>query len=277
MEETYRDPRICLYWTRQQSTSISRLNFNITREICAYLPPVTQLVWVTKNSFMAFDIARMTTLPAVRLDSLVNINRESRWTMVGCDSVAVCGCGKMWEKCYFLQSTGKVQMLPRTQFDHQACGIIMWREAIHVFGSYSYKGRDKGERLYLKSREENWTPLEDMKDRRSFFTPVKWQSEVYLCGGWNNTTVEIYDGLHLRPAPISLPEGSPSICCVMGQRIFILTHNFLVTVTSPAQVSIKRHGLCGIYPYISPVLHNNVVFSFNDAGVILQYSAEDDS
>lgn len=277
MEETCQDPRICLCWTRQLSKLYSRLNFNITREVCLYLPPVLQLVWLTKSTLTYFDYTRMNTLPAVRLESPVNINRDSRWAVAGCDSIAICGCGEKWNESYLLQRTGQVQALPGTRYDHQAGGIITWRGAVHVFGSYSHKGGEKCERLCLKSKAEDWTPLEDMKNRRSSFTPVKWRGEVYLCGGWNNTTVEIYDGLHMHLAPISLPEGSPSICYVQGPWLIVLTHNFLSTLTSPTQASVKKHVLCGVYPDISPVLYNHIVFSFSDAGVLLQYSAEDGS
>lgn len=275
--ETYRDPRICLIWARQQGSLLTTLSLNITREICLYLQPFLHLVWVTKHSLTYFDFECMAAKPAINLKTRISINSDSRWTIAGSDLVAICGCGTEWRNTYLLHESGEVQSLPLTSYEHQACGVIAWRRALFVFGSFCSPGKMKCESLSLTQPSAVWKPIADMQRDRSFFTPTQWQIDVYLCGGWNNTTVEICDGHNMRMASIVLPEGCSSISCVYDGQLLVFTHNFLVVVSVGNHTSVKRHNLGGIHPCVSPTIHNRRAFCYNDAGAIVQYSTEDGS
>ena len=41
---------------------------------------------------------------------------------------------------------------------------------------------------------DTWHSLPDMRQPRTLFTPAVWKGAIYLCGGWENDTIEVWDG-----------------------------------------------------------------------------------
>ena len=83
-----------------------------------------------------------------------------------------------------------MEFLPDMLNGRYAHGIVVWKRAVHVFGSWL---RNEGQ-LCESFDITAWTALPKMFHMRAYFTPVVWQEAVYLCGGHINT-IEVYDGV----------------------------------------------------------------------------------
>ena len=88
MEET--DSKVSLLWIRQVSCLYSPLSTNISREICAYLPPINYLVAVENTHISYFNFRSYTFDPGRPFTNQVIMTDTSRWTVIDKDRVALC-------------------------------------------------------------------------------------------------------------------------------------------------------------------------------------------
>ena len=127
--------------------------------------------------------------------------------------------------------------------------------------------------------------LPQMHKKRCGFTAATWADAVYLCGGWDNCTVEVFDGAVLRVLALSLPECSGAMACVKGEELLVFTDHYLVTLSkssnaSEAALLAKQRQGAGTNPWTPPMLWQGVVFSVGLAspngtkGKVFRYSAE---
>ena len=271
-----RNPRVCLMWVRSHAVVLAGLSRNVCREICVYLLSDLRLALVTSKSLAFFDFKHLCVKPPCEFKCRVPVNEESRWAAVSSSSVVVCGFpsdANQAVRCHMLHMDGRVEKLPDTQYDHQACGLIVWQKAIHVFGSYEEKGSRKCEGLPLAALTQPWVALETMQKKRCYFTPVSWRAAIYLCGGWNNTTIEVFDGVQMRTANFHLPEGSCTLTVVRNNSLLVLSTNFLTVIGDEAKS--LQHDLCGVCTSTLPVLYNEVIYSADFAAGLFRYSPED--
>jgi len=156
-----------------------------------------------------------------------------------------------------------------------AHGIVVWKRAVHVFGSCL---GDEG-RLCESLDITAWTALPKMHHMRAYFTPVVWQEAVYLCGGHINT-IEVYDGVSMELLPLRLPERSATMACAKGETLLMITerHSTLLSgkknTFSDASLTVKKLAQLFYSNSSSPVWWGSHFYLCSDSK-ILKYSVED--
>jgi len=141
MAQSRRDPRASLLWGKQYSVLFSPLSFNLLSEICKYLQPLPYPFWVTLDTLAYFSTATKQTYP-IALESTIQVNANSRWTLAQVDTVVVCGGGngrllgreRGLEECVshlsLRRSAGPAEYAVRTEFagrySLEVCGLCVW-------------------------------------------------------------------------------------------------------------------------------------------------------
>lgn len=239
-------------------------------------PEGTEIYWVTENSIQCFDIRTLHLRPAQSLNSPIPSDGDSRWAVMSKDQVVVCGGTNtaIWKSAFLLNATGRVQILPNMNFGHCSPGFIVKNGIAFVFGSFYGPGGQQCEASKMSS-SQSWSVLPQMHKQRSGFTPAAWQQALYLCGGLDNSTVEVFNGVTMLLLPLNLPQSSVSMACVSGNTLLVLTADHLVVLSKTGEnfnyVVKARQGSC--YTSTLPMLWNDTIYSFF-AGEVYRYSAQ---
>ena len=161
-----------------------------------------------------------------------------------------------------LYRDGRVQRLCDLTSGHRCHGLVQWRGAVHVFGSFGCQDEDtKGECL----SQRTWRPLPEMHQARFCFSPVVWSGAVYLCGGAANSTVEVYDGQCMRLLDIKLPRWAKNaVCLVRGENMLIFLLRYTVTFSMSqdrrVNVTVKERKIVPISPNPTPVIYKGLLY-----------------
>ena len=127
--------RLHLIWTKLSPTLLSRLSFNILREVCAYLLPTALLVALQPASIRFFTIAVLGWSAAVATKVQVN-GKTSCWVLADRQRVFCCGGSgegkrtEFWTCCCWIESNGTVLALPTMLQGRCNHGLIQWQRRI---------------------------------------------------------------------------------------------------------------------------------------------------
>lgn len=274
LEMAGKEDRVRLIWMRQLVPILHRLSLNVIREICLYLQIWPLLTWVSPQSISFFDFQNMCLGAAIPLERCITTLNAS-WVTVDEDKVVICEGGSNGEihsdnvlhTALQLHRSGRVKVLSDMKHPHNNPGMVMWAGFVHVFGSFVGPGETKCERLLLT--QSAWEQLPDLHSRRSLFTPVVWRNEIYLCGGYQNSTVEVFDGATMRLLDINLLEAGSALACIKEDELLVITPRFLITIAK------KESGLVlgtakrdNVHPsiYTTPVLWGDLVINLDTSG-----------
>lgn len=267
------DPRACLIWAKKYSVLFSSLSFNIAREACSYLSPYLTLAYVQEDSLSFVNFATFSLYPAVQLHTTVQVNHNSSWAVVNRNVLVLCGGGgkrilhidngEAWHSAYLLHSQGRVKALPDLLFGRSGSGVVVWRGAVHVFGSRTAVDGKRCERLGL-AEDCDWESLPLLSSNRYCFNPVVWQGAIYLCGGWCDF-IEVWDGQAF--AKLLEPQISyihNSVSCTDGSKlhIFATTQQVVLSKRPDANVISRKTYENKIYNLLystSPVISGDVL------------------
>jgi hypothetical protein len=152
-------------------------------------------------------------------------------------------------------------------------GVIVWHSTVYVFGSSYGQASYRCERLKLAGEMEQWGFIEDMAKARAYFTPVIWQKGIYLCGGYQNDTIETCNGTTIRLISAKLVEPGMTICCLKHDELLILSCNYITKISGGWETTANRHQSCYFVPMTAPILSSGVIYH-SDNGKIQMFSAE---
>ena len=273
---------VLLVWAKLQPSCFSPLSFNIIREVCSYLHHVC-LVCVTANSVKFIDIERLEhlkTIPIRALTTQVQVNSSSRWTVMDEARVVVCGGGETegeaWKSAYILNRRGGVKELPEMLFGHSCAGLIMWRAAVHIFGSVLRNGERRAECLRLSASK--WEMLPSMQEQRTCFTPVEWRNLLYLCGGVYTESIEIFDGTDMKVIGVKLPVGGVTAAYVFDGKLMVLTEYQINVISkendSEELIQTEIREFSPVSAYTNPVVWEGKVYCA-DQTALYSYWPED--
>ena len=97
----------------------------------------------------------------------------------------------------------------------------------------------------LELQARAWTPLPGtMQQGRYSFSPCVSQRNIYLCGGYNATTIELFSLVtrSFQPGPsLRLPEGTPCVVWMDGEVLTIVSRNYRARVGSGAVTHKEFH------------------------------------
>ena len=157
-----------------------------------------------------------------------------------------------------------------------AGGVVMWQGDAYVFGSCRGSGVSTGESIALPQGQ--WRSLPNMHKPRFSFTPTIWRNSIYLCGGWECDSAEVFDGISMRLLTLKLPETGRTLSCLHGSSLLLFTYNYLTVLSLHAdsdevQVTSKQHSKYYPDSNTSPVLRGDLFFFH--FGKVCRCSAED--
>ena len=245
---SYKDFRTCLLWAKYHFPVFSKLSTNITREICSYFPPLPTLVWVTSNTLSYFVFPALTK--STQLAKTLQVTSDSSWVVLDPDRLFVCGgclskCyvvfSAPWSTAYLIERTGSVEELPAMLMGRNASGLVLWQATVYVFGSCKGHG-NKSESTSLLEKQWQWLP--NMHKIRYAFTPAIFGEAIYLCGGWEAVTVEVYRAGIITVLPLELPETGRTLAYVHQNKLVLLTYTFITEIDASGAVSSKQHTVC---------------------------------
>ena len=281
------DSRANLVWAKQYSHLFSFLSFNIVREVCTYLPPFLTLALVQEDSVSFFNFTTLTFHPAVQLNTTVQVNHNSTWAVVNRNILVLCGGGgkstihiengQAWHSAYLLHSEGQVRALPDCLYGRSGSGVVVWKGAVHVFGSRSYIAGKRCERLSL-SRGSNWQALPLLANSHYCFNPVVWKATIYICGGWC-TSIEVWDGRTFSVLEPQLPSRVQScISCTDRSQLYILGSSFSIALSKrsdTAAVCLEEfpHAGCVVHCCTSPMISGDTMYRLVD-GEVMEHSVK---
>ena len=277
--------RVCLLWFKVVCPLFSPLSSNLLREIASFLQCLPYPFWVTSESLQYFFVGSKQTV-SVSLDMQVSVNANSRWAVAQADSVVVCGGGtgdfytgkESWSTAYLIYTSGKVQSLPNMRIGRKSQGVVTYQGSVYAFGSIQGPGVSRCERLPLFPLHRQtgaWESIADMKKPRAYFTPVIWKKEIYLCGGYQNDTIEVCSGQLITLFSLQLPEAGKALSCVESRdSLVVMSSNYLTVISAEGKVKRNMHQCCFFVPVTSPVECEGVVYH-SDNGKVQTYSSED--
>jgi hypothetical protein len=222
----------------------SFLSHNILQEISSYLqPPFPILPVIYSDSIAYFDFITEQIGPKTPLYHSIRKDSGTKWAVLDPDRIFVCGGGyyKVWNSAYFLHRSGEVQVLPHMIAGRSHCGIALWEDAVHVFGS-SEHSQNMCERFPLHSSAWEWLPR--MHRNRCLFTPAVWQAAIYLC----QYVIEVYDGREMMELDIKLPQdNSSNFCCVLDDSLLAASRYHMTVYTKlPGEMGLLRSQIRSI-------------------------------
>lgn len=273
--------KVGLVWIRVMSRLYTPLSANIIREVCTYLHPNHYLVWVADTSLVYFDVSTRRFRPGVAFKDHLNIDTNSRWAAIDENRVVICGGGVNQDQAkstaYLLHINGASQQLPTMWHGHRSFGIIHWSDRVYAFGSFVSEGATKSECIHIES-DCTWQRLPDLHKQRSRFTPVAWRKCIYLCGGQDNNTLEIYDKHTIRLANFALSVSGATVGCVWNDQLVLFIGGNLDIIACDlmekyTETTLKKHSNFGFSrSNPMPVLSNNTVFQLISTNKFASYS-----
>ena len=225
--------------------------------------PLMPFVWTRGFWFVDFSTHLAGPDIPLRIDQILILGGESRWVAVDHDRVVAC-CGScnlqtvLEQRAYELHRSGEVLRLPDPITPHRNFGIIIWRNALHVFGGVVNKQCEM-----MSLAWTHWRRIPDMAKERTNFTPAIWKDAVYLCGGWD-ISIEVWDGHTMRMLTLQLPERQTNISFVWRNMLVVLSCNTFVYISSETSSSHVKKATASPLCNTLPVCYNGYFYAIWD-------------
>jgi len=259
---------VFLMWARSTTALFSPLSRNLAREINSYVTSL-DFVWVYEDKLENLNPRTLQWDSPVRLTSTVPLVSAS-WALVDENKVMVCGGSdgqSVLKHAYEICCNGNVRRIKDMTLGRAQCGIVAWKQALYVFGSffYGFEGGKTCETLSLSmTTTSEWVQIGDMSKPRAQFTPVVWRNGIFLCGGTpSNNTVAVFDGNFVLL--LELKDGGSAVSFAQSENLVILTGSFI------SVLSVGKSGYtveCRRRP-CSPVLNRSGVLLVGEVVVTL--------
>lgn len=126
-------------------------------------------------------------------------------------------------------------------------GLIVWKGLAYVFGGMDLKS---GEKISVRVENGRWDPLPDMGFQRQFFNPAGHGGQIYLCGGGETNTIEVYDTLSERFTllrDVELPQKSDTFATILKGTLIVFQKRriFTWTIGSSKRPEIVKKSATG--------------------------------
>lgn len=193
--------------------------------------------------------------------------------------------GTILKSSFEIDFQGRVTCKPDMSIERSLHGLVYYAGIRYVFGGETTHqtnichASNQAERLELG--ENTWKQLPEMQHARKSFQPAVWRLSIYLCGGEQQLSIEVFEleTWQMRELTLALPESSnATLAWTQGDELAILGKNwFLRLGWMDGQMCRKersQHGN-GTDPYSrgAPVLRGSQVFVSSGLKCVV-YAAE---
>lgn len=224
VEGNFKDPRICLIWSKRLSVLFSALSFNLVREISSYLTPNYLLADLRKNSLRFLNVRTQTRTPQVSLHFTIALSLEfSRWIVLNSGKVVCCGgkSRKDWlATTYLIGTNGTVEKKPSLLKARGAQGLMQWREFVLLFGGDHNGPLVECESLLLPNGR-CWQVLPSMAHGKHSFNPCLLHDIIYLYG-YGSETLEGFSPRQNSYLPLDIHFEKLANCCLYVNRDYLV-------------------------------------------------------
>ena len=264
--------------TFQRSDSLAKRSY-YTDPVFLRLTPGSEharnslLPWVSKDNISYLDFTSGLLGPSIRLTEPLRAQPNNRWLVLDHDNVFVCGEGTgaahSYHSTFLVHRSGQVRHLPMLRFAHRSAGVVLWRAAVLVFGSFNRECGKRAERMSLSM--SHWQDIGEMQEWRYCFTPVVWRGNVFLCGGPKSPSIEIFNSVTFRLLPLVLPEASNCTTLVTEHVLLVLSSEYLCTLSCKIGslcLQWKSHDKILIPTKVAPVLQDDVIYMLKPTKVL---------
>ena len=131
---------------------------------------------------------------------------------------------KVSRTAYIVDTAGGVKRLADMQTPRAYAGVVGFQGSPYVFGGINCLCEPIKQSQHFS--ESAWTNLPNMSAPRSNFTPCTLHQRLYLCGC---SSIDVFNPntYSMRLLPLTLPEPSPCVACLLGEEIVVLGSEFL--------------------------------------------------
>lgn len=234
-----------------------------------------QLVRVESQAISLFDFSQKRWKPLLSLSKPV-ARSGHRFCLQSDTEVFLCGgkdeAGTILKSSFELDFQGRVTCKSDMSIERSLHGLVYYAGIRYVFGGETTHQTcishvsNQAERLELG--ESAWKLLPQMQYARKSFQPAVWRLGIYLCGGEQQLSIEVFEleTWQMRRLTLALPESSnATLAWTQGDELAILGKNWLLRLGwKDGQMSRKERTQHrnGADPYSrgAPVLRGSEVF-----------------
>lgn len=252
IEGNFKDPRVCLLWSKRFSRLFSYLSLNLAREICLYLTPNYLLADLRQNSLRFLDARTQTRTPQVPLHCTLALSIDtSRWIILHNGKVLCCGgkSRKDWmSTAYLVSVNGAVERKPALLKGRAAPGLIQWRDYVLLFGGENCGPLIDCESLLLP-QGRCWQVLPSMTGARHSFNPCLLYDIIYLCG-YGSEWLEGFSPRENCYVPLNVHLPKFENCCLYVNRgHLVIISPALLFKYSPGPEGVSEEGRVAGVPF----------------------------
>ena len=231
---TYKDPKVCLLWSKRLSTPMRLLSRNILREICLYLTPNELLPDLRTSTLRFLNTRTLSRTPQVLLTLSLSLNTTStQWILLTSGSSVLCCGGKVnknWmTTSWVVHGSGEVEKKGRMIRARGLHGMVQWKEFGLVFGGESKRGGLKECESLKLPKGRNWEELPPMQASRHSFNPCLFRDLIYLFG-CGSSELEAFAPRQNSYIPLNIHFPYAATCCLYmnSSTLTIVSTTFLV-------------------------------------------------
>ena len=216
------DEKVVFLWTAPRHRQLCRLSANIKREICAYLHSPQPLVQVREDEVRYFDLGLKQWKRLYGLQPrLPEYHMDYSLTFVDDFYLFVCGGTKSPASAHML-GPNRVLILPDMllgRHSHTVAYVATYKRVCVFGGCWTHTACE----AYYQQVQE-WKPLPAMRTPRNGTNAVVRGDLIYLCGGDNKGTVEMYSALQdtMTLLKLTLPFSGGCVVTQWGDLVLCI-------------------------------------------------------
>lgn len=191
------------------------------------------------------------------------VDQCSSYALMANGDVFCCGGQLAGKHAYYIGTLSpKMTILPNMHHGRARPGVITFNNLPYVFGGSNSKvGILSCERFLMN---DSWELIpRPMRKARSGFTPVIWNSLIYLPGGTGSNTVEVFDPVKVefRTLDLILPKAGKSLSFLYDGQLYILIGSdmFLMNLQDEKLKNANLQTEIKTWSPISPIVSDRKV------------------
>jgi len=192
----------------------------------AYLPVIH------RNILRKYYSGEACSLGLIEFPFCPRVDKSSAYALMASGDVFCCGGQPAGKHAYYIGTqSAKMTILPNMHHGRARPGVITFNNLPYVFGGRNVKLELSSCERFLPSDSWELFPR-SLRKPRSGFSPVLWNSLIYLPGGSGADTVEVFDPVKLefRTLELALPKTGRSLSFMHDGQLYMLIGNDMVLV-----------------------------------------------
>lgn len=224
---------------------------------------------INSTSIRIFHYETEAIAPPIMLEMPIMIDATSAWLVLEEGKLFCCGRHHPASSAAYVLDVGSggVAEVEGMQSARSQHGVVLYKNDIYVFGGLL-------EKTYLSSSEyyslslRHWFPIPNMLSPRDGFNPCTHSGLIYIVGGSNSTSAEIYhpEKQCFTPLDLILPKADCSISLFLNEELYILQRSAMYRWTLQAgkgELRVEQLKGSATWSNVVPRVAGNCVYILN--------------